>query len=257
MLARWPLLLSLSLLACGPSTAPVTPAPAPRVSAAAIAPAPVPATQRPIPIAPAAAVTARADAIHARAAAVEPSVTLELIELAKSLDGEMIKLEHRLKTKASIERKLSSRMLEKGKTLGDVVIDDALRYTMRIDDRPPGRYVEGVEKTLAALEAAGHRVIRLKNYWPTDDNYSGINCVLETPDGLLWELQFHTAASLEAQHETRDMYEELRLDTTPVARKRELFDAMTAIWAKVPIPVGVLGEAPLHPRAERIDRPRP
>jgi len=54
---------------------------------------------------------------------------------------------------------------------------------------------EAIRATFKGLEAAGHKVIKVKNYWPRGDNYSGVNSVLETSDGLEWELQFHTAES--------------------------------------------------------------
>ncbi len=47
-----------------------------------------------------------------------------------------------------------------------------------------------VAKTLPALvrlERSGHSVQRVKNYWPADDNYSGINSILKAPDGLEWD----------------------------------------------------------------------
>ena len=46
------------------------------------------------------------------------------------------------------------------------------------------------------------------------------------PDGLPWELQFHTSASLVAQKEGRPFYEEMRKVETPPARKRALFDKL-------------------------------
>jgi hypothetical protein len=247
-----PLAFAFLLLACGPAPSPVV---KPEASVA-VAPAP---TNAPAPANDPAAdpIAARADEIIAEARAAEPLVTPVLVQVAREHSGEMVKLEHRLKTKSSTIRKLKTRMADKGLALHAVVIDDALRYTIRIDDEPPGRHLDGVKATLAALEADGHRVDRLKNYWPTGDNYSGINCVIRTASGMPWELQFHTKQSLEVQHRTRAWYEELREFGTPAVRKRELFDLMTKAWDAAPIPQHILEPGRVHPKAEILNRPRP
>jgi hypothetical protein len=128
---------------------------------------------------------------------------------------------------------------------------------MRVDDEPPGHYLEAAKTTLAELEQRGHQVRTIKNYWPSDDNYSGLNCSLVAPEGVAWELQFHTSASFEVQSRTRDAYEELREVTTPVERKRELFDQMTRAWQAVPVPRDILQPGALHPGVEIRRRPRP
>lgn len=246
--------LASLLTACG------TPAPVPP---------PVPATASSVGVAPPPPpvvatdgegsddVAAFATSILELAAATEPDVTPRLVAIAEKMGGAMYKLEHKLKTRASTERKLRAKMAEDGVALRDVVIDDALRYTMKVEDAPPGRHVEAIKAVLDELETMGHVVVRLKNYWPADDNYSGINGVFEAPNGLLWELQFHTPDSIRVQAQTRAMYEELRRVETAQARKEELFDAMTAAWNEVPIPKGILVPGALHEKAEIIDRRRP
>ena len=204
-------------------------------------------------------------AIHARvrvqmrqAAAAEPAVTAALVRLAQGAGGELVKLEHRLKTEASAVRKVRLQLHETPSAHPeDVTLQDMLRYTMALPDTPPGNYVRAVHEVLAVLEAEGHEVVTIKNYWPTGDNYSGVNSVLKTQDGLPWELQFHTPESLKVQADTRDEYEELRQEGTPEARKRALFDAMTAAWDEVPLPVGVLEQGNLHEREQLRHRPRP
>lgn len=262
--AMWSLVMGLVALACGP------PGPAPGLApslasspAPSLAPSPPAVVAKPAPEASPRDdgaqddVAAYASEILSRAAATEPEVTPRLVAVAEKMGGEMYKLEHRLKTRASTERKIRAKMAEDGLALREVVIDDALRYTMKVDDVPPGRHVQAIKAVLDELARMGHAVVRLKNYWPAGDNYSGINGVLEAPNGLLWELQFHTSDSIRTQAETRAMYEELRRVNTPEARKRELFDAMTEKWDAVPIPKGILVVGALHDHAEIIERPRP
>jgi hypothetical protein len=200
----------------------------------------------------------RARELLDRAREIEPEVTATLIRLAGEAGGEMLGLEHRFKTLESSLRKLRLMLTEDPSlTAEEVTIQDALRYTMRVDDEPAGNYVRTVAGTLDALEAQGHAVLVVKNYWPDGDNYSGVNTVLEAPSGLPWELQFHTTDSYRVQHETRVAYEELRLVSTPPERKRALFDEMTRTWDTVPIPTGVLLPQNLHEREEIRDRARP
>ena len=158
----------------------------------------------------------------------------------------------------SISRKINKIITENpGKIVEDVRINDALRYTILIDDSPQGNYTETLRKALKEFEALGHRVEHVKNYWPTGDNYSGVNCVLMTASGLYWELQFHTRESKKTNSANRAMYEEIRLTTTPLKRKRQLFDRMTESWDSVPVPSAVLVERSLHGKEAIIARDRP
>jgi hypothetical protein len=192
-----------------------------------------------------------------RARREEPALTPILVALAQEMGAEMYKLEFRLKSASSAERKIRLVASDNRMAVSDVWLDDALRYTMRVDDEPKGHYIETVRAALTRLEEAGHVVKRVKNYWPANDNYSGINSVLETPGGLEWELQFHTSASIAAQDKTRQMYETMRLRATPLDDKRRLFDSMTQIWNAVAIPEGSLLPGAGHPKSDLRDRPRP
>jgi hypothetical protein len=202
-------------------------------------------------------VSERAEHFLSQAREHEPIVTPMLIAIATESGGEMYKLEYRLKTRQSAERKIRKIASENNVPVADVWIDDALRYTMVVDDDPPGRYAKAVTETLTHLEKKGYAVKRLKNYWPDEDNYSGINSVLESPNKLEWELQFHTQASVAAQARSRPLYEQARLQETLIERQRELFDQMTMIWNEVPIPKGVLDYQALHPKNDIRFRKRP
>jgi hypothetical protein len=206
------------------------------------APPPDPAAERE------AAIQELADQTMARAAAHEPEVSRILQAVAAGLGGTMAGFEHRLKKRDSVIRKIRSRLPDDpAAAVASVIIDDALRYTLQVDDEPQGRHAEAIRTTFAELEAAGHTVQRVKNYWPRGDNYSGVNAVLLAPDGLPWELQFHTADSFRVKQETHALYEEMRDDATPTERKRDLFRQLAAPWEEVPIPHGLLTPQSLHP----------
>jgi hypothetical protein len=205
-----------------------------------------------------AAIETRVGELMAMAAAVEPAVTPLLQRHAAEVGGELIKLKYRLKTKGSAMRKVRARMADDPKLAPhEVVLDDCLRYTLQVGDEPAGHHVEVILRVLAALKTEGHEVVRLKNYWPDDDNYSGVNSILRANNGLLWELQFHTPQSIAAAATTRNWYEELRCVDTKLERKRELFDKMTSEWNRVPIPTGILEPGALGAHDDIIERPRP
>ncbi len=205
-----------------------------------------------------AAVEARVAELLAAARAQEPAVSTLLKKVAAANAGSLVGFEHRLKTRRSLTRKIRLILSEGGaKTPAKVTINDALRYTLQVPDTPAGRYLSTIKTTLARLSKLGHRVVKLKNYWPRGDNYSGVNSVLITPRKLRWELQFHTPRSYQAQKATRPQYERLRLRATPLHEKRKLFDAMATIWDSVPIPQGALTPGALHPAAtiRKLARP--
>jgi hypothetical protein len=250
--------------ACG-SGAPAREAgPARPTSAQRAAPAERPASaERPAPTGgrPAARddeVGRLADRLAARARALEPSVSALLGDIAAEVGGRLAGFEHRFKERRSLLRKIRKELHDHpGWEPKDIAIDDALRYTIEVGDSPPGRHARAIRAALARFEAAGHRVARVKNYWPRGDNYSGVNSILVAPDGFSWELQFHTPESYRVKNRDRILYEEMReVETTP-ARKRQLYREMTAPWDRVPIPQRMLEPKALHPREEIIRRPPP
>ena len=253
MRRAWALYLSVAVVfcACGPGAAP---GPIPPAKTTAVVP-PDAATSRSRTDLE---IEVLADGLLAKARALEPSVSPRLRELAADANGQLVGFEHRFKTRESTIRKIRQRLAGKpGLPVREVVIDDALRYTIRVDDEPAGHYNRTGRDVLSALESDGHVVVRVKNYWPKGDNYSGVNSVLRGPSGLEWELQFHTSASLATQQEGRPLYEEMRLTATPAARKLELFQLLTAPWESVQIPAGVLDEQSLHEREKIIRRDPP
>ncbi len=201
--------------------------------------------------------TAQADRLLEQASRVEPHLTTLLEVGAERLDVHLYGLQDRVKERDSLARKIQTQMLDSGLPADEVEISDVVRYTVLLDDHPAGDFDATAADILRRAADRGHEVMQVKNYWPAGDTYSGVNCVLRSPVGLLWELQFHTIGSLAAKDEGHHLYEELRLPTTPLDRKRELFDRLTERWSWVSVPEGVLVEHSLHEREEIILRSRP
>ena len=189
----------------------------------------------------------RAEQLMMEAWSEESKVTPLLESLESQYKIKLRGLVHRLKTHDSTVRKVRKILKENPQLkTHQVRISDTLRYTFEVGDEPKGNYVKVVSNVLKRLEHEGHKVIRVKNYWPKGDNYSGVNSILETSSKLQWELQFHTPESFQEQKRSHSLYERLRALDTPPAEKQSLFQKMTTPWETIPVPQNVLEERNLH-----------
>ncbi len=204
------------------------------------------------------AVAVAVDRTLALAYAAEPDTTALVEELAKNAGGEVVGLEHRLKTRSSALGKYHRLIAkEPGKDPDEIVLYDALRYTIVVPDEPPGHHDEHVRTMIRRLEERGDRAVKVKNYWPRGDSYSGVNTVLVMPSGLHWEVQFHTPDSWRTKNQTHHDYETMRAPDTPREEKRRLFEAMSELWDRIPIPLGILEKGSLHPVETILTIPAP
>ena len=202
--------------------------------------------------------SAYADELIEMAVEAEPWISPVLVYLAELQKGEMIGLEFRLKSRDSLIKKIEARMIERDyKQAHDVPIRDTLRFTMRFDDQPEGHHNQSVAYVISTMENLGHSVIVVKNYWPPGDDYSGVNTILQAPNGLAWELQFHTPASFELKMSSHEIYEQVRQAGIPVEERRLLFYQVASEWEDVPIPAGILELGSLHLLEQLILRPSP
>ena len=200
------------------------------------------------------AIAEKARELAATAAAAEPAISARMRELTGELDVSLAGFEHRLKTLPSLRRKIRSRVrADPELSIAEPDIVDALRYTVVI---AAPRYTAVARRLLTALESHGHRVVRVKNYWPRGDNYSGVNVVLATRD-LQWEIQFHTPESLAVRDAWHPAYERLRELTTPRPERQRLYGLMAVPWELVEIPPGAETGGNLHPREEVRRYPPP
>lgn len=112
---------------------------------------------------------------------VEKSVTPYLKDVVKECGGELVGLNHRFKTRDSLERKVKGDIEAKKRSLAregksDIKVDvtnivksigDALRYTMLV---PEDKYVEVVLSTRVKLEEMGNPGNKFKNFWEKGNN---------------------------------------------------------------------------------------
>ena len=120
------------------------------------------------------------------------------------------------------------------------VVPDAVRFTYLYSETA---YTAGTRNDVERLEARGFIQVERRNTW-TSDQYKGINARWREPEsGVMFEVQFHTQASLEAKELTHKAYERIRSMTeeTPEADREaaELKEFQREVNAKIPIPPGV------------------
>jgi hypothetical protein len=203
-------------------------------------------------------ISALADELLELAAEAELWITPTLSYLADYYEGDMVGLEFRFKSRESTIGKIKSRMQRDNlENPRDASIRDSLRYTMRFTDQPAGHHDDAVAGVLALMESTGHTVLTVRNYWPRGDDYSGINTTLKAPNGIAWELQFHTPASFDLKMSTHVIYEQVRKPDVALELRQDLFEEVTKQWDVIPIPADVLEPGSIHRMEEIIVRPRP
>lgn len=180
-----------------------------------------------------------AKSLVAKAKKREPKLTAILKNCAKEAGGEMVGLEYAVKGEGSLTRKIKTEMAEKGVTAKEAAASmrDVNRYTMQLTE---DNFAAGYKSTMAALQKSGCEIARVKNTLKNPNaEYRGVNTNIKNPDGSIWELQFHTAKSLEVKEVNHKLYEKQRLDTTPAAEKAELGRQMAQNAASIPTPKGI------------------
>jgi hypothetical protein len=173
-------------------------------------------------------VAALAASLRAAAEEVEPAVTAVVQSAVEAAGGELIGLDHRLKTAVSIAEKITRRR-------GASDIEDLIRYTVVTAD---DRYLAVNNGLFEALTAMDVVMLERVAGWRAGGAYKGMNHVLEL-HGHSFEVQMHTASSYAAVKAARSLYEERRRPGTSNRRQRELRRQEAALFEVVPWPPGV------------------
>jgi hypothetical protein len=141
----------------------------------------------------------------------------------------MYGLDHKLKTKESIRRKIDTDAKEKGQTLFESAMDikDAVRYTTISSDKI---FVDSYNKVKEELESKGYKEVRCKNYFDLyrqgKVKHKSVQSVFQDPDGYKFEVQFQTPSSQLAKDKKVPLYEEVRKLGVSKERRLELEKSM-------------------------------
>jgi hypothetical protein len=166
-----------------------------------------------------------------RVAAEDPTRTLAGFD-------RRIKGEDRLKEKVADEMR-STPGITPSQALASIA--DVVRFTFAYEE---SAYTTGVRKDVERLDVAGFTQVERRNTW-SSEQYKGINTRWREPNsGVIFEVQFHTQASLEAKELTHGAYERIRsIDdeaAESVREAAELKKFQRQVSAKVPVPPGVM-----------------
>jgi hypothetical protein len=148
-----------------------------------------------------------------------------------------IKGEERLKEKIADEMRSTPGITPK-QALASIA--DVVRFTFMCGE---SAYMAGVRKDVERIEAAGFTQVERRNTW-SSEQYKGINTRWREPDsGVIFEVQFHTQASLEAKELTHEAYERIRSiddeNAESIREVTELKKFQCQVSSKVSIPPGV------------------
>lgn len=180
-----------------------------------------------------------AESISKVALTKEPKITKDVTSAIKQSGSDSYGLEHRLKTKESIQRKIDTDSEEKRITTDDAAkgIKDAVRYTAVSNTN---NFVNSYFKIKRELEKKGYSEVRCRNYFEMylkgEVKHKSVQSVFEDKDGYLFEIQFQTPESQQAKDLKTPIYEERRKPGLSSQRKKELELQMTNLMDPVPIP---------------------
>ncbi len=183
----------------------------------------------------------QAQALRTRAREMEPKVTDMLRRVAAPHGGRLEGTQHQLKSHGSLLAKLEQRIALKKQTLEEAVagVNDALRYSVVLE---PQDFTAGLRGVLAALDDQGHVRVKLNNHFSTyRQTFKAVNVTLRSPEGALWEIQFHTPHTFQLKEQFHDLYKRsfaLKLDGAAPAEKRELEAPALAAFSGVASPPG-------------------
>ena len=172
----------------------------------------------------------------------EPKITTDVVSAVNSTGGQMYGLEHKLKTKDSVKRKIETNSEEKNITYKEAAADikDAVRYTAISSDKD---FVKNYNNIKKSLETKGYKEERCKNYFDLYDKgkvkHKSVQSVFSDKDGYQFEIQFHTPSSQQAKNKKIPIYEERRKPGNSDKRNAELEKQMVDLAEKVTRPNGI------------------
>jgi hypothetical protein len=183
----------------------------------------------------------------ARVEQIEASVVtpaMRRIE-AEDPDRHLAGLEHRLKGKDRLTEKVEDYLksnAEMSTNQAFAKVKDAIRYTFQYSE---DRYTEGVLTDVERLKDQ-FEVVDVRNSW-SDAEYKGVNSRWRVSEnGQVFEVQFHTAASLQAKEVTHWAYEKIRSPETSKQQRNDLQEYQRRVAAGIPVPPNA-DEIPNYP----------
>ena len=171
---------------------------------------------------------------------IEPTIT-KLIESFEDNDCITMGLEHNIKGKERLAAKIISDSQKNNITLEKSAdsMHDALRYTLIID---PENYTAKALEVLKKLQSYDYEIVRASNRWDSEA-YKGLNTLVKTSDGLVFEVQFHTPDSFAVKEIDTHLYYEIERNENVDEYNRELArEIQKILFSEITIiPDGIIG----------------
>ena len=180
------------------------------------------------------------DRVYNNACLTAPSITEDIKTLVSDNIGKLIPLDHTIKTKESLRRKIISDSVD---YFGDYstaadMLRDSVRYTIILDE---DIYTQKVDEYLHKLQEMGYQSIEVKNNW-NGLKCRGINSKIKSKDGkTFFELQFHTPMGYQVKEgSTRDLYQIIREMEADASLRERASKLRKLLQSKINIPQGAL-----------------
>lgn len=169
----------------------------------------------------------------------EEDISTDLRTIESEVGGaEMVGWDRRRKEDDRLKDKIAQALRDNPeKNVLEVIdqIPDAIRYTYQFEAED---YTRGYFDVCDRLEAAGYRQEHCRNSWDSPD-YKGVNTRWRSPEGQLFEIQFHTPESHETKERTHGMYEVMRARDVSDEEYKALAKAQAKLVARLSPPPGV------------------
>ena len=180
--------------------------------------------------------------IHRNASKRIRKISNDVTTAAKKAGSSMYGLEHRLKTRESLERKIKTDSIQKGISLFESASDikDAIRFTTIQNEK---EFVNSYNKFKKDLAQKGYKEVKCKNYFQLFKEgkvkHKSVQSIFQDKDGYKFEVQFQTPASQDAKNKKVPLYEEARQVGIKPNRLKELEKQMEDLALNVKDPIGI------------------
>lgn len=114
-------------------------------------------------------------------------------------------------------------------------VPGALSYAFVFD---AAHYADGIRSVHEALDLQGFQLLSRRNTWSGEANKCVVTMWHDPLSGLPFGVQFHTAASIDAQHLARTSTALIHDPRIPASEVANLRSDIEATWAALPLPPG-------------------
>ncbi|KKN64672.1 hypothetical protein LCGC14_0489410 [marine sediment metagenome] len=169
-----------------------------------------------------------ANELSSHAKKYEPGITRSMKGITSDTGASLNKLEFRLKTAGSMERKMA-KLAQKHPSMSMEQIakgiQDTVRYTVVA---PTKNFASIVNQIDLQLSRQGYKLKKVTNYYGKKGPYQGINAKYYDPRSkLTFEVQYHTKQGVSIVEKNHLIYEKARVSTNP-----EIVEALNAQMIK-------------------------